>query len=86
MIRIMAKEFLGRGIRVNGILPAGVATQMEEKKGELLDGITGESADDQRQAVGSIPVSNIVSQILFLLSDESRYTTGSLIEINAGMI
>lgn len=84
-IRIMAKEFCRRNIRVNGIMPAGVDTPMAERKGALLDGVS-DGSNKGGQPYGLIPTNTIVDQIDFLLGEASAYTTGTILEINAGMI
>ena len=85
-VKVMANEFARRGIRVNAILPGGVSTPMAEAKGAMMEGVAGENADssDPVQPLGMIPSENIADQVAHLLSDASRYTTGSLISISGG--
>lgn len=89
-VKIMAKEFMRRRIRVNAVLPAGVSTPMAEKKGELLSGATLPESANQNEVVpnpqplGMIPAETISSQIAFLLSGQAAYITGELLTVGAG--
>ncbi len=89
-VKIMAKEFVRRKIRVNAVLPAGVSTPMAEKKGDLLSGLVveetggGNDTSLNPQPLGMIPAEAIASQIMFLLSDKATYITGELLTIGAG--
>lgn len=77
-IRVMAKEFLKRDIRVNGILPANVDTPMSKN---LKDTI----AIEDIQPMGFVESIQVVYLMEFLLSDKAKYITGALIPISAGM-
>lgn len=77
-VSVAAKEFIRRSIRVNAIMPAYVDTRMNEGIGDLID-------VSERQPMGLIPVRDIAFLIEFLLSDKSRYITGALIPVSAGM-
>lgn len=77
-IKVMSKEFLKRNIRVNGIMPANVNTPMCKN----LDSFTDIKAI---QALGFIEPIDIAYLIEFLLSDKSKYITGALIPVSAGM-
>tara|TARA_Y100001970_G_scaffold120686_1_gene149720 strand:- start:1075 stop:1812 length:738 start_codon:yes stop_codon:yes gene_type:complete len=74
-----------QGIRVNGVCPNEVNTNMI-KSGFELRGLNPEKAINELNKtipLGRIAEPNdIVDVILFLLSDESRYICGSLIEVN----
>lgn len=76
-VKIMAKEFISRKVRVNAILPAGVDTPMSRKKMELL------SVED---AGNLIPAENIAKQAAYLLSEEALYINGELLSVGAGLI
>ena len=78
-MKIMAKEFLKRRIRVNTIMPADVDTPMSSKVEEISD-------LEKEQPWGLIDVDQIVYLIEFLLSDKSKYITGAAIPVSAGRI
>ncbi|MFC5549571.1 SDR family oxidoreductase [Massilia aerilata] len=77
----LAKEVAGEGIRVNGVRPGLIATEMHASGGEpgrverLKNSVPmgrGGEADEVARAV------------LWLLSDEASYTTGSFIDVSGG--
>lgn len=76
-VKIMAKEFMKRKIRVNAILPAYVNTPM------------GPAEDDelyiQQQPLGIIKAEYIAYLVEYLLSEKSKYMTGTLIPMSGGM-
>lgn len=76
-VKVMSKEFMRRQIRVNAILPAYVNAPM------------GPSADDEayikQQPLGIIPPRYVAYLTEFLLSDKSKYMTGTLVPVSAGM-
>lgn len=77
-VRVMAKEFLKRRIRVNALCPAYINTPM------------GPAEDDPiylaQQPLGIIKAEYIAYMVEFLLSDKARYMTGELIPISGGMV
>lgn len=90
-VKTIAKEFVRRRIRVNAVLPGGVSTPMAEEKGKLLESMAGSGGTtdgntENVQPLGMIPRDVIASQVQFLLSDESAYTTGELFTVGAGRI
>ena len=76
-VKVMAKEYLRRKIRVNAVLPGYVNTPL------------GPDEDDpvyiEQQPLGIIKAPYVAYLIEFLLSDKSRYMTGTLIPISGGM-
>lgn len=76
-VRVMAKEFMKRGIRVNAICPAVVDTPM------ILPSDIPKR--QERQPLGIIPPLYIAYLVEYLLSDKAKYMTGTLIPVSAGM-
>lgn len=77
-----AKEFASRGIRVNAIAPGFIATDMtdalnESVKDKILENIP-------LNAFGT--VEDIANLVNFLVSDQSRYITGQIINVDGGMV
>lgn len=82
-IRVMAKEFIKRGIRVNAIMPAQVMSKMGEENNVWEQ----EELQDVKsyQPLGAIPISQIVNSIEFLMSNErAGYITGECLAITGG--
>lgn len=77
IVKVMAKEYARRKIRVNAILPAMVKTPMTESDAE--------EEVKKNQPYGFIEAKQIAYMIEFLLSDKSRFVTGSEIPISGGM-
>lgn len=77
-VSVASKEFAKRFVRVNAVMPAYVDTRMNDGLNELID-IT------EKQPFGLIPPRAIAETVEFLLSDKSKYITGSLLPVSAGM-
>jgi short-subunit dehydrogenase len=77
-VKVMAKEFLKRNIRVNAILPANVDTPMCKNLKGTID-------IEAIQPMGYIEPLQVVYLMDFLLSDKAKYITGALLPISAGM-
>ncbi len=78
VVSIASKEFLKRKIRVNAIAPAYVDTRMNIGLDDLMD-------VKSIQPLGLIPPEDIAYLAEFLISDKSKYMTGSIIPVSAGM-
>jgi len=79
--RTVAKEMAGHGIRVNLVSPGFIAT-----------GMTAGLNDEARQTyLARIPLrregtpQEIASVVAFLLSEQSSYITGQVIDVNGGL-
>jgi NAD(P)-dependent dehydrogenase (short-subunit alcohol dehydrogenase family) len=79
----LAKEVAKDGIRVNGVRPGYVRTEMYEEDFK-------QSPDWVRATVASIPlgriaeIRDVTAVVLWLLSEEASYITGSIIDISGG--
>jgi NAD(P)-dependent dehydrogenase (short-subunit alcohol dehydrogenase family) len=77
----LSKEVADEGIRVNAVRPGFIYTDIHARGGE---------PDRVERVKGSVPMkrggqaSEVANAILWLLSDEASYTTGSFIEIAGG--
>ena len=77
----LAKEVAAEGIRVNAVRPAFIHTEIHADGGE---------PDRIARIQGSIPMQRggsadeVAQAILWLISDESSYTTGSFVEVSGG--
>lgn len=100
LVKTMSKEFLGRGILVNAIMPAGVLTPMATEKIRVMTGTEIDIEElshriqkngikvniDDEQPLGFIMPENISELAEFLISDANKYITGALVPISAGCI
>jgi len=77
----LARELIGEGIRVNGVRPGIIDTEIHASGGmaHLLD-----------EAVAGLPIrrmgtaDEVARAVLWLLSEDSSYTVGSLIDVGGG--
>ena len=78
----LAKEVIAEGIRVNAVRPGLINTELHAKGGEpnRIQRITPKIP---MQRVGE--PSEIANTILWLLSDDATYLTGSLIDVGGGL-
>jgi NAD(P)-dependent dehydrogenase (short-subunit alcohol dehydrogenase family) len=81
----LAKEVAKEGIRVNAVRPGYVRTEMYEED-------LRQSPDWVRAAVASIPLGRIAEArdvsavVLWLLSEDASYVTGSIVDISGGRV
>lgn len=78
----LAKEVAADGVRVNGVRPGFIATDMHAKGGE--PGRVARLAPNIPMRRGGEP-HEVASAILWLLSDEASFTTGSFIDVGGGI-
>ena len=80
LTEVCAKEWARDGIRVNGIAPGIVKTQLA---GSIIDYLTTRKIKPNPMNMYGEP-EDIARLVRFLASDESRYMTGSIIRIDGG--
>ena len=76
-VRCLAKELMLRHIRVNAVAPGVVES-------EMLARLEAKSDCIARYPLGIIPVAQVSRLILYLLSDDAAYMTGSIVKMDAG--
>ena len=77
----LAKEVANEKIRVNGVRPGLIHTAMHASGGE--PGRVGRLQSGVPMARGGEPV-EVAKAVLWLLSDDASYTTGSFIDVSGG--
>jgi (+)-trans-carveol dehydrogenase len=93
--KVMAKELASQSIRVNTVHPTTVATDMiiNEATFKLfrpdLDNPTRADFEEAALTLNALPVAamdaaDITNAIMYLVSDEGRYVTGTQLVIDAG--
>src|SRR5436305_11954627 len=85
LTKALALEFAKQNIRINAVAPAGVATDMVDrfagKEGEMRDYLTS------LHPVGRIGTSEeIAAAVLYLCSDDAKFTTGTSLVVDGGML
>jgi NAD(P)-dependent dehydrogenase (short-subunit alcohol dehydrogenase family) len=83
-VRCLAKELAPKKIRLNTVVPAQVNTPAYKK---LLE-MTGNAEDKvlERQYLGLAEPIDVAGAVAFLLSDSSRFITGSAIPVDGGFL
>lgn len=82
LTKALAKEFAGRGVRVNAVAPGFISTAMTET---LTD-------DVREKMMAAIPLGrfgetgDVADVVLFLASDMAAYVTGQVINCDGGLI
>lgn len=83
MIRVLACEWAGYGIRVNAVAPGYVRTR-------LVDGLIAQGRLEARRIRARTPLGRmadpheIAQVVAFLVSDEASYVTGAIIPVDGG--
>jgi NAD(P)-dependent dehydrogenase (short-subunit alcohol dehydrogenase family) len=93
LIKSVAKEVGGKGITANYVVPNSVGTRMIRNDAiyRLMspDNPTEEASLPAYSAMNAIPMpwiepADVSKVVLFLASDDARYTTGTAMEVDLG--
>ncbi|MET0291819.1 MAG: SDR family oxidoreductase, partial [Steroidobacteraceae bacterium] len=80
--RGLGKELAAEGIRVNAVAPGTIQTEIHARGG---------AADRPARVVGRVPMkrigepAEIADAVLWLLSDEASYVTGTVVRVSGGL-
>jgi NAD(P)-dependent dehydrogenase (short-subunit alcohol dehydrogenase family) len=89
LMRVLAKELAGRNIRVNTLHPGPVENQfqlnVEKKLGELIGRDGTVFFNEIIPLHRHVKAEEVARSVLFLASDASSFTTGSLLMVDGGM-
>jgi len=84
MTRVLAAELGPKGIRVNVLAPGSTRTDMNsEKSGKTKDEEKQEIAMTAMRRIGE--VDDIADAAAFLVSDDSRWVTGTWLDVSGGI-
>ncbi len=82
--KALAAEYLSRGVRVNVVAPGGVDTPLIGAF-ELPEGADFKELTKIMTPMGFSTPAEIAASIAFIASDESSYTTGSVLSVDGGL-
>jgi NAD(P)-dependent dehydrogenase (short-subunit alcohol dehydrogenase family) len=89
LMRVLAKELAGRNIRVNTLHPGPVENDfqlnVEKKLGELIGRDGTQFFNEIIPLHRHARAEEVARSVLFLASDASSFTTGSLLMVDGGM-
>jgi len=89
LMRVLAKELAGRNIRVNTVHPGpvdnGFQLNVEKKLGELIGRDGTQFFNELIPLHRHARPDEVARSVLFLASDASSFTTGSLLMVDGGM-
>lgn len=89
LMRVLAKELAGRNIRVNTIHPGPVENDFQLHVEQNLSGILGRDATQFFNEIiplkRHVRADEVARAVLFLTSDASSFTTGSLLMVDGGL-
>jgi NAD(P)-dependent dehydrogenase (short-subunit alcohol dehydrogenase family) len=89
LMRVLAKELAGRNIRVNTLHPGPVENEfqlnVEKKLGELIGRDGTQFFNEIIPLHRHVRPDEVARSVLFLASDASSFTTGSLLMVDGGM-
>ncbi|ROT34501.1 3-oxoacyl-reductase [Sodiomyces alkalinus F11] len=83
LTKVAAKEFGARNLRVNAVAPGPIETPLLRDALGRLDANATPNFSTPIQRAGT--ADEVASLIIFLLTDESRYISGSVFPIDGGM-
>jgi len=81
LTKTIAREYAGRGIRVNAVAPGFIQTPM-------TDNLPDKVKDEMKQAIPLTSfgtTGDVTNAVIFLASNESDYITGQVLHVNGGM-
>jgi NAD(P)-dependent dehydrogenase (short-subunit alcohol dehydrogenase family) len=86
LTRLLAWEYVRRGIRVNAVAPGGIDTAMHESF-ELPAGCDGKLFTNKFMTfTGLADPADIASMFAYLASDEARFITGAVFTVDGGAL
>ena len=85
LTRVIADEYLKRGVRANCVAPGGMETPLQEAFMEFPEGVDWKVMRKVISPLGNSQPEEIANVVAFIASDECRYMTGSIVSIDGGI-
>lgn len=84
LTRALASEYIERGVTVNAIAAAGIETPLIENV-EFPEGANPKLFEKLMSPMGMAQPEEVAGLVAYLLSDEARYMTGSIVTMDGGV-
>ncbi len=85
LTKVIADEYIKRGIRANVVAPGGMETPLQEAFMEFPEGVDWKVMRKVMSPLGNSQPEEIANVVAFVASDECRYMTGSVVSIDGGI-
>jgi NAD(P)-dependent dehydrogenase (short-subunit alcohol dehydrogenase family) len=85
LTKVIADEYLKRGVRANVVAPGGMETPLQEAFFEFPEGVDWKVMRKAMSPHGNSQPEEIANVVAFVASDECRYMTGSVVSIDGGI-
>ncbi|HET9729159.1 MAG TPA: SDR family NAD(P)-dependent oxidoreductase [Acidimicrobiia bacterium] len=85
LTRVLADEYLRRGIRANCVAPGGMDTPLQPAFMDFPEGVDWKHMRKVMSPLGNSTPEEIAKVVAFVASDDCRYMTGSIISIDGGI-
>jgi NAD(P)-dependent dehydrogenase (short-subunit alcohol dehydrogenase family) len=85
LTKVLADEYIKRGIRANCVAPGGIDTPLQKEFMQMPEGVDWKAFRKVMSPLGNSTPEEIAGVVLFLLSDETRYMTGAVVSIDGGI-
>ena len=85
LTKVLADEYIKRGIRANCVAPGGIDTPLQKEFMQMPEGVDWKAFRKVMSPLGNSTPDEIAGVVLFLLSDETRYMTGAVVSIDGGI-
>ena len=85
LTKVIADEYLKRGVRANVVAPGGMETPLQGAFMEFPEGVDWKVMRKAMSPLGNSQPEEIANVVAFVASDECRYMTGSVVSIDGGI-
>ncbi len=85
LTRVIADEYIKRGVRANCVAPGGMETPLQEAFMDFPEGVDWKTMRKVMSPLGNSKPEEIANVVAFVASDECRYMTGSIVSIDGGI-
>jgi NAD(P)-dependent dehydrogenase (short-subunit alcohol dehydrogenase family) len=85
LTRVLADEYVKRGVRVNCVAPGGMETPLQQAFMDFPEGVDWKAMRKVMSPLGNATPEEIAKVVAFVASDDCRYMTGSIVSIDGGI-